>query len=290
MEADRGTRWLREPLLHFLIIGAVLFLLFGLARGRGSGEAEDEVVVSAGRIGQLANIFARTWQRPPTREELEGLIDDFVLEEVYYRQAVAMGIDRDDTVIRRRLRQKLEFLTDDAATMAEPTEEELAAYLAANGDALRRPTTYTFEQIYINPEAHGEGLEDFVEKQLAALRTGQVPVGGGGLLPPSFEEASSQQVDGSFGTGFAATLDDLSTGKWQGPVESGLGLHLIRLASRTESRLPELSDIRPLVEREWANERRLENRRRMNERLVEAYEVVIEWPEAPAAVSAAGAP
>ncbi len=283
-------KWIKEPLLHFLIIGAVLFLLFGLARGRGSGEAEDEVVVSAGRIGQLANIFTRTWQRPPTREELEGLIDDFVLEEVYYRQAVAMGIDRDDTVIRRRLRQKLEFLTDDAATMAEPTEEELAAYLAANGDAFRRQTTYTFEQIYINPEAHGERLEGFVEKQLAALRTGQVPVGGGGLLPPSFEEASSQQVDGSFGTGFAATLDDLSTGEWQGPVESGLGLHLIRLASRTESSLPELSDIRPLVEREWANERRLENRRRMNERLVEAYEVVIEWPEAPAAVSAAGAP
>ena len=282
-------KWLKEPLLHFLIIGAVLFLLFGLASGWGSGEADDEIVVSAGRIAQLANIFSKTWQRPPTREELEGLIDDYVLEEVYYRQAVAMGIDRDDTVIRRRLRQKLEFLTDDAAAITQPTEEELAAYVAANGDAFRRQATYTFEQIYINPEAHGEGLDDFVAKELAALRAGQASEGGIGLLPPSFEKASSQQVDGSFGTGFSATLDHLSPGEWQGPVESGLGLHLIRLESRTDGTLPELAEIRPVVEREWANERRLENRRRMNERLVEAYKVVVEWPEG-RAVSPAGAP
>ncbi len=105
---------LREPLLHFLLIGAAIFVVFGLVNDRNSGDADNQVVVSAGRVEQLANIFTKTWQRPATAEELKGLIDDFVLEEIYYRQAVAMGIDRDDTVIRRRLRQKFEFLTNDS--------------------------------------------------------------------------------------------------------------------------------------------------------------------------------
>jgi hypothetical protein len=125
---------LKEPLLHFLLIGALLFVLFGLVDDRRSG-GEDAIVVSAGRIEQLAKIYAKTWQRPPTRQELQGLIDDFVLEEVYYRQAVAMGIDRDDTVIRRRLRQKLEFLTGDAAGLLEPSDQELTSYLASHPEA-----------------------------------------------------------------------------------------------------------------------------------------------------------
>jgi hypothetical protein len=108
-------RLLKEPLLHFLLIGASLFFVFGLAQDGMPGRTDDQVIVSAGRIEQLNNIFTKTWQRPPSPAELKGMIDDFVLEEIYYRQAVEMGIDRDDTVIRRRLRQKFEFLTDDMA-------------------------------------------------------------------------------------------------------------------------------------------------------------------------------
>ena len=131
---------LREPLLHFLLIGAALFVVFDLVSGPSRSAQDKQILVSAGRIQQMANIFSKTWQRPPTAEELKGLIDDFVLEEIYYRQAVAMGIDRDDTVIRRRLRQKFEFLTDDLAATIEPTEEELTAYLVANPRAFRRET------------------------------------------------------------------------------------------------------------------------------------------------------
>ncbi len=110
-------RVLREPLVHFLLLGGVLFLIFGLTNQTGTTNSDQRIVVSAGRIEQLATVFGKTWQRPPTSKELKGLIDDFVLEEVYYRQAVAMGIDRDDTIIRRRLRQKLEFLTDDVSSL-----------------------------------------------------------------------------------------------------------------------------------------------------------------------------
>ncbi len=269
---------LKEPLLHFLLIGAALFLSFGLLDDNTPGGGDNQVVVSAGRIEQLANIFAKTWQRPPTADELKGLIDDFVLEEIYYRQAVAMGIDRDDTVIRRRLRQKFEFLTDDMAAAIDPSDEDLAAYLAANSDAFRRDTTYTFRQVYINPERPGVELEAYVAEQLSALRAGSKAGGDAGLLPARFDQAPSQVVDGSFGSGFSQKLDGLPAGEWQGPIESGLGVHLIRLESREEGTLPELAEIRPLVEREWANKKRLDARRKTNEQLLELYDVVVEWP------------
>ena len=118
----------REPLLHFLLIGAGLFLVFRLAKQNDADESDQRIVVTAGRIDQLETVFEKTWQRPPTKEELQGLVNDFVLEEAYYRRAVAMGIDRNDTIIRRRLRQKLEFLTD-TASLLEPTDDELATYL-----------------------------------------------------------------------------------------------------------------------------------------------------------------
>lgn len=269
---------IKEPLLHFILIGAALFLVFGLTSDRNSGSADEKIVVSAGRIAQLVNIYAKTWQRPPTQEELRGLIDDFVLEEIYYRQGVAMGIDRDDTVIRRRVRQKFEFLTDDAAAAVKPTDEELLAYLAANEGSFRRDPAYTFQQVYINPRRSDGDLEGYVAKRLAELRASETAERDGGLLPTSFDRASRRVVEGTFGLGFSGKLDGLTLGDWQGPIESGLGIHLIQVQSRMEGALPDLAEIREIVEREWVNERRFEMRRAMNEMLLENYEVVIDWP------------
>ncbi len=212
---------LREPLLHFLLIGAGLFVIYGMANETDTDDADRKLVVSAGRIEQLVTVFQKTWQRPPTREELQGLINDFLLEEVYYRQAVAMGIDRDDTIIRRRLRQKLEFLTDDTAALVEATDEELAAYLAANQDKFRESTTYTFRQVYFNPEKHGDDPEGYVEKQLGVLRSETARAGDVSLLPESLDQASCREVDGNFGAGFSGKLDELTPGDWQGPIRSG---------------------------------------------------------------------
>ncbi len=276
-------RVLREPLVHFLLLGGVLFLIFGLTNQTGTTNSDQRIVVSVGRIEQLATVFGKTWQRAPTRKELKGLIDDFVLEEVYYRQAVAMGIDRDDTIIRRRLRQKLEFLTDDVSSFVEPTDEELAAYLIDNQDKFLASPTYTFRQAYFHPEKHGDNTEAYVAKQLELLQPGKMPGGDTSLLPESFDRDSRQTVDGTFGAGFSSKLDKLTIGDWQGPVRSGLGIHLIHLEARTESRLPALAEIRSIVQREWSNEKRIAARRKMNEGLLEEYEVTIEWPEEKAA-------
>ena len=270
---------LREPLVHFLLIGAVLFLIFGLTNKTGTISSDQRIVVSVGRIEQLATVFGKTRQRAPTSEELKGLIEDFVLEEVYYRKAVAMGIDRDDTIIRRRLRQKLEFLTDDVFSLVEPTDEELAAYLGDNQEKFRTSATYTFQQVYVNPEKHGDDTEVYVAEQLELLHSGTTHGGDASLLPESNDQGSRQVVDGTFGMGFSDELDKLPIGNWQGPVRSGFGIHLIRLEARTEGRLPQLAEIRPVVQREWSNEKRIANRRKMNDRLLGDYEVIIEWPE-----------
>ena len=164
-------RILKEPFLHFLLIGVGLFLVYGQTNNADTGDPEQRIVVSTGRIEQLANIFSKTWQRPPTKEELQGLIDDFVLEEVYYRQAVEMGIDRDDTIIRRRLRQKLEFLTADLVESIEPSAEELQAYLDENAERYRRDAVMSLTQVYVSEEPGAEAARARSLSVLETLRT-----------------------------------------------------------------------------------------------------------------------
>jgi hypothetical protein len=271
---------IREPLIHFLLIGGVLFGIYSIKNPQMQLDSDRRIVVTPGRIEQLANIFVKTWQRPPTPEELKGLIDDFVLEEAYYRTAIAMGIDKNDTMIRRRLRQKMEFLTEDATALTEPSDEVLAAYLAEHKDQFRTEPIYTFRQIYFNPEKYGKDAVAFAHKKAIEVRNGTDLPGDQTLLPETLSNASRRTVDGTFGTGFAEKLDILPLGKWSEPIHSGMGIHLIKLESHQPGRLPSLEEIRPLVKREWANDKRIELRKKFNEALLKNHEVVIEWPKA----------
>jgi hypothetical protein len=141
-------RLLTEPLLHFLVLGAALFGLFGLV-GKKDAEQPAKIVVSGASIENLANNFARTWQRPPSADELRGLVDDYIHDEVFYREGKILGLDRDDIIIRRRLRQKLEFMAEDMS-VAEPTDEQLAAYMAANSERFRSEDRVTFSHVYLS--------------------------------------------------------------------------------------------------------------------------------------------
>ncbi|MGI9471326.1 MAG: peptidyl-prolyl cis-trans isomerase [Rubripirellula sp.] len=272
------NQFIREPLVHFLLAGAALFTLFRWVGDADEVDADQQIVVSEGRIEQFATVFAKTWQRPPTREELQGLVDDFVLEEIFYRQAVAMGIDRDDTVIRRRLRQKLEFLTDDATSLADPTDEELQEYLDENQARFRESPKYTFRQLYFNPEKHGDDPKGFLLTQLSDLRSGETVQGDPSLVPEAYELAAQQEIDRNFGFGFAGQLEPLETGKWEGPLRSGLGTHLVRIDAREEGRNPNLDEIRSAVEREWSNDHRVTSRAAINASLRDKYDVIVNWP------------
>jgi hypothetical protein len=182
MNAPVRGHWLREPLLHFLIIGTGLFLLYQFTRGSDES-APREIAISESRIEALAENFARTWMRPPTPQELRGLVDDYVKEEVFYREAIAMGLDRDDTVIRRRLRQKMEFVSEDAAAAAEPSDAELQQFLTTHPEKFVEPARVTFQQVFVNAEKRGDEARRDAVRILAELQAGRGPATPRGCLP-----------------------------------------------------------------------------------------------------------
>ena len=273
----------REPLVHFLLLGLGLFVLFGIV-GDSDDAPPGRIEISTARVAQLTEIFTRTWQRPPTEQELEGLIEDHIREEVYYREALAMGLDRDDTIVRRRLRQKLEFFTDDLVAAVAPTEKQLEAYLSKHADTFRVPATLSFRQIYFNRDRRGKQATSDAESLLAQLNGGgsAVDTAGSGdslMLPGDYDRVSEDEVASAFGSRFAAALADLPLGRWSGPVESGFGLHLVLIRERQPGSFPALAEVREAVEREWRNARRQEATETFYRGLRERYVVSVERPE-----------
>jgi len=285
-------RLLQEPLVHFLVLGALIFAGYGLLN-RNQAPAAGRIVVSQGQLASMGEAFLRTRQRPPTPEEWEGLIRDRVREEVYCREAVALGLDKDDTVIRRRLRQKMEFVSEDTAAQVEPTDAELSAYLAVHPESFRVQERFTFTQVFLNPEKHGDSLARDAAGLLARLNEAGASadasvVGDPFLLEHRFTAVPASEVAQQFGPQFAAQLGGMSLGRWQGPVESGYGVHLVRVSERTTGGVPALADVRDAVRREWDTARRREANEEFYAKLLERYTVTIEGLETaePARVAA----
>jgi hypothetical protein len=280
----RLQKILREPLFHFLVLGAGLFVLFGVV-GQPAEERPNQIVVSAAKVENLAELFKRTWRRPPTQPELDGLIEDHVKEEILYREALALGLERDDIVIRRRLRQKMEFISEDVAQPAEPTETELQTFLAEHPDRFREPSRVSFTQVYLSPDRRGEDAWGDAERMLVGLDSGRFDPADSGdplLLEQDYRELAAPDVERLFGQGFAADIAELPIGRWSGPVESGYGLHLVLVDELTPARLPELDEIRGVVTNEWRAARLVEANEVFYEALRAAYEVTVERPAMPA--------
>jgi PPIC-type PPIASE domain len=254
---------LREPLLHFLLLGALLFALDAWLRpGAAVSDGSSEIVVSEARVRNLAQTFARTWQRPPTRQELDGLVENFVREEVMVREALALGLDRDDAIIRRRLQQKVEFIADDGAQLAAPADAELDDYLKLHAGVFRTEPRISFAQVYLDPQRRGAALQADAAKLRAALDRGREPTDPEragdrlSLLEPRYDALPQSEVARLFGAAFADALVQQPVGRWSGPIVSGYGAHLVRVDAQVAGGLPSLEAVRPLVEREWANARR----------------------------------
>jgi hypothetical protein len=270
------VRLLKEPLLHFLLLGAGIFGAYHILSGAA---APGEIVITRGRIDALEAAFARSWQRPPTATEREGLVRDYVRDEVYAREAIALGLDQDDLVIRNRLRQKLEFVAEDATAQVEPTDEELRAYLTAHPDAFRLEPRFTFRQVLLDPERRGEHLARDAGRLLARLRQGEADpasVGDGVMLEREFDELPADAVAHQFGEHFAAELERVPVGRWHGPVSSAYGAHLVLVVGRTEGRVPAVEQVRDAARREWMSARRLEAREQYYQTLLRRYTVTIE--------------
>ena len=281
---------LKEPLLHFVVIGAALFLWFEWSGG-GSGTASQRIVLSSGQIGHLAAGYAKTWQRAPGDAELKGLIDDWVREEIAVREAMAAGLDRDDTVIRRRLRQKFEFVAEDERSASPPTDDELNAWLELHANAFRIEPRVAFRQVFFSRERRGANVQVDARRNLAKLQSAGTEasiesLGDATMLPQEVDPVPLSEVERAFGAAFAEQVGQLAPGQWTGPVESSFGLHLVLVRERTGGRRPDLAEVRAAVEREFLADRRKRQLAATYERLLAKCRVVIEPPPGEAAAGA----
>lgn len=267
---------LREPLVHFLLIGLGLFVLYGRVATEGSDSRTIEV--STARVQDLSRQYQAVWSRPPTATELQGLIDTYIHDEVMYREGLAMGLDKDDAVIKRRVRQKLDVISEEIGNQKAPSDAELNAYLAKNADVFRRAPILSFEQVFFSGDAPAETVERQSAEALAQLNKGAplTSVGQATMLPATVTLMPADLVARDFGEEFAKQLESLPLNVWQGPIASGMGAHLVRITERKPSELPTLASIRPQVLREWENQRRVSNRAEVYQAMLKNYRIVID--------------
>ena len=283
---------LREPLLHFMFIGAAIYLLYGVF-AEPLPEADDKtIVVSAGEVEWMQTAWQKRWNRPPTSQEFDGLVQQYIKETVLYREALTMGLNQHDQVIRRRLAQKLEFLAKDLVALTPPTEEELQSYFEENQARYQQPVLYTFTQVFIDPDKRGDATLDDAEIIKANLiAQGEAiedpgALGDDFMLQSYYPEKDGIEIQKQFGSGFTESLAELSPGQWHGPVLSGYGVHLVYISSISEPPAPEFAALRERVVQDWTMERGEEINDKFYASLREQYTVIIEEPDEEDAVAA----
>lgn len=299
-DTSRMEQLLKEPLLHFLLIGAALFVLHDLQDQKGNpasspggqpGTAASRIVLTQADVDLMNSQFRKTWQRPPTEEEKKALVEDLARNEIYYREAVAIGLDRGDEVLKRRLRQKMEFILEDISSWTEPTDEELTLFMKTHRDNYLVDPLLAFRQVYVSAYKRGESADADARRILAQLVEGGDPetLGDATMLEPEVPLAPLWDIGRQFGADFGKSLLGLKPGVWGGPVRSGFGLHLVLVKERRGGRLPELKEVRQAVKRDWAVERQKELRDAAYAKIRARYTVTVEGATSAATAAATGA-
>ena len=276
---------LREPLVHFMFIGAVIYLVYAVFAEPVPEETDKTIVVTAGEIEWMQTSWQKRWNRPPTVEEFDGMIQQYIKETVLYREALTMGLNKHDQIIRRRLAQKLEFLARDLVALIPPTDEELQVYFDEHQARYQEPTRYTFTQVFFDPDKRGDTTLDDAEKIKATLIAQGDAIDDAGALGDNFmlqnyyPEKDSVEIQKQFGRGFTESLLKLSPGQWHGPVLSGYGVHLVLVSNISEPPPPHFAEVKEKVEQEWKREKGEELNNKFYTSLRERYTVIIEAPE-----------
>jgi parvulin-like peptidyl-prolyl isomerase len=276
------VKFFREPLVHFLVIGAAIFMLFGLVGQRDVDEKERAITITSGEINWLTDAWQKRWNRPPTAEERDGLIQQYLREMILYREAVAMGLDKDDTVIRRRLARKLEFLSQDLITPQPPSEDELQSYFEAHIDRYQAPDLITLTHVFIDPDKRGNQTlvdAEVIKKQLQALKEPPQDARSYGdpfMLQSYYPERSEAELLKLFGSGFARSVFELAPQQWHGPVLSGYGTHLVYVHDHQKAQPPVFADVKEQVRLEWESDKREQLNEQFVASIIARYDVTIE--------------
>ena len=256
-------RLLREPLLHFLVLGAVLFGIYSyLNRGRGGVEPSKQILVSMDDLRVMEAYFETQWHRPPTAQEFQAMVEDKVREEVLYREGLVMGLDKDDTIVKRRMAQKMQFLAEDVAAAHEPSSAELKAWFDKNKDKFALPSRYSFRHLYFSPDKRGKNAQQDAANALAKI-SGQpqnsalaASTGDSFMFQDYYGDRTPSAIAKEFGPQFAVALEKLKPGSWQGPVESGYGWHLVFVDTVIPGRIPAFEEIELEVKTAWLGEQK----------------------------------
>src|SRR5271165_3046915 len=255
--------WLREPLLHFLLLGVALFAIYGyMHRGRGGFESSRQIKLSLDELAQMDMYFESQWHRQPTAAEFQAMVEDKVREEVLYREALAMSLDKDDTIVKRRMAQKMQFLAEDVAAAHEPSTAELKAWFEKNSNKFALPSRYSFRHLYFSPDKRGKNAQDDATKALAKI-AGQpedsklaVSLADPFMFQDYYGDRAPEALAKEFGPQFVVALEKLKPGSWQGPVESGYGWHLVYIDTVIPGRIPAFEEMEPDVKTAWLAEQK----------------------------------
>lgn len=277
------NRWVREPLLHFLLIGAALFVIYHwLNPTAANPDTSRRIELTNDDIRQIEISWTAQWQRPPTAEEMRNLVKDKVRQEILYREGLALGLDRGDTIVKRRLAQKMEFLSDDVSALRDPSLDELKKWYAKNGSLFSLPSRITFRHLYFSPDKRGAQARDAAASALAKLAGKAVDaidltaVADPFMFQDHYGESTPDQVANVFGKKFAEELFKLRPGLWNGPVESGLGWHLVWVDSIIPGRTPEFEEVDiSQIKSQWLSAQRAETKRELFEAMRARYEIVL---------------
>jgi parvulin-like peptidyl-prolyl cis-trans isomerase-like protein len=267
---------LGEPMLHFLLIGSALFGAYRWVSPRDSGGGR--IVITQGIVDDLVTQHVAARGREPSTSELNHLIESYVRDEILYREGVRLGLERDDIVVKRRVRQKIEMIAEEDASTRAPTDADLSAYLVANQARFVQPAILTFEQVFIGESRSGPAVVQVAAVTRDALRKGADPeeVGKPTLLPHRMMQTPADLVARDFGPAFAAALEQAPVGEWVGPIDSSFGAHYVRVSARTPAAAPPLAAVRDQVVREWENDRRQRARNDAYAKMRGEYQVSIE--------------
>jgi len=273
----------RQPIVHFLVIGIAIGGLYAWLGNRNASEPDRTIRVSAGEIGRMEAEWRARWNRPPTPQELDGLVRARVREAALYREAVAMGLNQDDPVIRRILVQKLEGIARDLVELGlSPTGQDLATYFAEHADRYWPPPLITFTHVFVDPDRRDERtLEDAGEilaelQRLGPPAEGIEEFGDPFMLQRYYPEKDQQRIASLFGHGFAGSVFELEPRKWHGPVLSGYGTHLVYVDALTEFPAPELAEVEERVRQDWVDDNRTRITTDYFDQLLARYEVIVE--------------
>ena len=272
--SEKTTAIYQQPLLHFLIIGGLIFLFHSMFGNIETPESR-RIIISLPQVERMAGLWHKTWGRPPTDSELHHLVRDHIKEEIYYREAIKLGLDINDTVIRRRLRQKMEFMVA-PEFLNPPTDEELSNYLAEHADEFRISPKYSLKQIYFKAEQYGKAVETLhiLNQSNAVIKNNEF--GSSISLPSNLKLADKREISRIFGKQFYTALEEPSIGRWSGPIKSGFGLHLVYISNKDNAYLPSLADVRQAVINKWESEQRNSAETLIFEEYLNKYDIQID--------------